>query len=324
MSFRITIQPSAHVMENHPGESLLESALMSGLPVDYGCSNGNCGRCRARLVDGEIERVRHSDFVFPRMEADAGWFLMCCHGARSDVVIDTGIASGSGDIPLQEIEVKVRKVAPLDEEYFLLHVQTPRTRRLRFLAGQGARLSRGEQHCTLPIASCPCDDRNIHFHIPRQGAPCDAAALSTLRAGDTLNLNGPIGDFVLDAVSTRPRIMIGAGDGMAPLKSIVEHSLALAPAVPVSLLLVENASSKHYLHNLLRSWQDALDNFTWYSTDSGDAHCADEVRAFTASHAADPTTCDFYLCGPAAFIDAASSALGDWPIPAANIHRCAM
>ncbi|MCZ7600871.1 MAG: 2Fe-2S iron-sulfur cluster-binding protein [Gammaproteobacteria bacterium] len=88
--------PSGRRIENHPDESLLQSALNAGLAVDYGCSNGNCGKCRARLVSGEIERLAYSDFVFREDEKADGWFLMCCHRAASDVVIDTSLAGAAG------------------------------------------------------------------------------------------------------------------------------------------------------------------------------------------------------------------------------------
>ncbi|KAA3628093.1 MAG: hypothetical protein DWQ08_07460, partial [Proteobacteria bacterium] len=283
MSHDITIRPSGHHVDNHPGESLLESALNAGLSVDYGCSNGNCGKCRARLVSGAIDRLHHSDFVFTPAEKNEGWFLMCCHAAATDAVIDTGLAAGSDDIERQRIDVKVRKIAPLDDRHTLLHVQTPRTRRLRFLAGQSAMLSSGGAILSLPIASCPCDDRNIHFHLDNES---DADALAALRVGATLRLEGPLGDFVLDAASPRARIMIGAGRGLAPLKSIAEHSLALAPDVAVALLLFEPEGDPHYLRGWFRSWRDALDDFTFEAAGLG------QVARAVGGFAASPTPAD--------------------------------
>ena len=243
----------------------------------------------------------------------------CCHSAASDLLIDAPLASGAEDIPVQEIEVRVRKVLPLDDEYTLLHVQTPRTRRLRFLAGQSARLRDAVASCTLPIASCPCDDRNIHFHVPSDPEMCSAAErLTSLNTGDALTLTGPEGGFVLDAESDRPRLMIGAAAGLAPLKSIVEHSLALTPAIPVSLLLVETGTGPHCLHNLFRSWRDAMDNFSYECCDSGTGSASEAMRAFLAAVADE--SFDVYVSGPEDVIDSARGVLTELDVPDERIH----
>lgn len=319
MTFRVEIRPSGHCIESHPHESLLDSALAAGLAVDYGCSNGNCGKCQARLLEGELERLRYSDFAFPRGEVERGWFLMCCHGVRGDAVIDTGVARDNRDIAIQEIEVKVRKVAPLDERHTLLHVQTPRTRRLRFLAGQWARLSAQGDGCRLPIASCPCDDRNIQFHIANDPEACaDATRLMALRPGTTLRLVGPEGDFVLDMESPRPRVMIGAAGGMAPLKSIVEHSLALAPDIPVNLLLLEGAT-RHYMRDLLRSWRDALDHFQFDVAPM--AVISKAIRELVETPTRRPDAADYYVAGPEPVVEQAVGILTDLGVPEHRIRR---
>ena len=47
-----------------------------------------------------------------------------------------------------------------------LQVQTPRTQTLRFMAGQRARLTLEQgASAELPIASCPCNGRNLHFFV---------------------------------------------------------------------------------------------------------------------------------------------------------------
>ena len=312
MTHRVTLQPSGHVFENPPGESLLDSALSSGLAVAYGCSNGNCGKCRARRVDGEVRRLKHSDFAFSAADASAGWFLLCCHAAASALVLDTGVARDPRDIERQEIEVKVKRVVPLDARWSQAHVQTPRTRRLRFLAGQWARLTRGDRHVELPIASCPCDDRNLQFHVAVDGE--DAALFEP---GATLALSGPLGEFVLDADSTRPRLMVGADAGMAPLASIIEHSQSLDESIAVSLLLIGDAGHAHYLDNQLRSWRDALDSFD-YVRAARDS-LAEGIRQLPGATA--PGEADWYVAGPAALVDATVAELSGMNVPPHRVRR---
>ena len=53
MSAHVTIKPSGHEFFVEGNDTLLEAALRAGVSLNYGCSNGNCGECRARLVSGE-------------------------------------------------------------------------------------------------------------------------------------------------------------------------------------------------------------------------------------------------------------------------------
>lgn len=40
-----------------PGESFLNAALRAGVDVAYGCATGTCGKCKASVLAGSIERV---------------------------------------------------------------------------------------------------------------------------------------------------------------------------------------------------------------------------------------------------------------------------
>ena len=68
-------------------DSVLEGALRAGVPLNYGCSGGNCGLCKAKLISGEIKKTRFHDYV--RSEADKrdNMFLMCSNTAVTDLVI---------------------------------------------------------------------------------------------------------------------------------------------------------------------------------------------------------------------------------------------
>jgi ferredoxin-NADP reductase/uncharacterized protein YcbX len=68
------------------GQMLLDTALDAGVQVDYGCRAGVCGRCRAKLLEGEI--ATHGEFALTPTEKAAQFFLMCQAEAMSDVMID--------------------------------------------------------------------------------------------------------------------------------------------------------------------------------------------------------------------------------------------
>ena len=59
----VQMLPSGHRVEVPPGVSIVEAALSAGIYVPYGCNNGTCGDCVARVVSGELVTCRHSDYV---------------------------------------------------------------------------------------------------------------------------------------------------------------------------------------------------------------------------------------------------------------------
>jgi len=266
----IKILPAHNTFQQWGSQSLLDGALKAGIAVAYGCSNGNCGACKAKLLQGHIERIRYHDYVLPEAEKGAGYFLMCAHKAKSDLVIEAEQACGADDIPMQQVKTRVKKFTALDERVNLLRVQTPRTQTLRFLAGQKVVVTLpDDSRATLAIASCPCDERNIEFHIPLNGSPFAQHPLPALKMNDTILLEGPLGDFTLESFCEKPSLFIAEETGFAAIKSLIEHAFSLEMSCPLELHLMHR-SDKHYLHNLARSWQDAMDNVV-YRTYPGNA-----------------------------------------------------
>jgi CDP-4-dehydro-6-deoxyglucose reductase len=263
MAAHVRIQPSGHEFFQEGHDTLLEAALRSGVALDYGCSNGNCGRCKARVVSGQVKKVRNHDFHISDTEKEQGYVLMCSNTAVTDVDLEAQVAGGVQDIPFQQIEAKVKSVEPLGQEHLLVHLQTPRTHRMRFLAGQAATLEISKSvHAILPIASCPCDDRNLHFHVHRQpGNVFSDYVFGKLKHGDTVKVEGPQGEFILAEKAGRPFIFIAFDDGFAPVKSLIEHAMALETGNPIHFYWIASSLDDIYLPNVGRAWSDALDEF---------------------------------------------------------------
>jgi CDP-4-dehydro-6-deoxyglucose reductase, E3 len=318
MSAHVQVTPSGREFFVDGNDSLLEAALRSGLSLDYGCSAGSCGKCKAKVVSGQVQRTRHSDYVLTAAEKNAGFVLMCCHSALTDLVIEAREAHGARDMPLQSIDARVKSVSPLGEQMRLLHLQTPRSNRLRFLAGQSVALSLAEGvGVSLPVASCPCDDRNLQFHVRR--APGSAFAervFAGLKGVDAVHLEGPRGEFVLDEASPRPLVFIAGAEGFAPIKSLIEHAMALDVAETLHLVWVARGAGGHYLDNLCRSWSDALDNFHYAPIASDDESALERVLQDHPRLAER----DVYVAGPAAWTGAVEFRLLEHGLPRAQLH----
>ncbi len=298
MSAQATVLPSNHEFFIEGVESILEAGLRGGLSLNYGCSNGNCGLCKMRVVSGEVRRVKHHDYTLTEAEKGLGYILGCCNTALTDVVLEADEARGTCDIPRQTIPLRIKKIDRLPQDVLVVSTRTPRTNRLRFLAGQRATLSIDHVGEGLyPIASCPCDDMNLQFHIGLEANDAIAAYLDeSAKVNDLLNLEGPVGSFVLNENSPNSLVFIAEGIGFASIKGLIEHAMALDAAEYIYFFWFAAGDEALYQKNLCRAWNDALDNFEFVALDAA-ASWHPEDPIMTALDTQDPAGFDYYLCG---------------------------
>lgn len=310
MMAQVTLRPSGHQFAVHGQTDLLQAGLQAGLKLNYGCGNGSCGMCKVRVIAGEVHRTAPSDYPLSQAEKALGYTLMCCHtAASSEVTLELLEAGGPQDIAAQEIVAKVRALGTLDGETRLLHLQTPRTHRLRFLAGQSVELGwtmpggAGDVHCSLPMASCPCDDRNLQFFIARDDTDAFARQVfdAAIAPGDAITVRGPTGSFVL-AEGNRPLVFAACDTGFAPIKSLIEQALALDDAPSLSLFWLATRVGGHFLANQCRAWSEALDSFEYELVT--DPEPVEGARRIAQAMRVDlfDIDCNFYLAGPQAFV----------------------
>ena len=137
-----------------------------------------------------------------------------------------------------------------------------------------------------------------------------------LRAGDALELRGPIGGyFVWDERLGGPLLLIGGGSGVVPLRAMLRHHLAAGSDVPLRLLYsARSLADVIYREELMRMIEDdGLDiRFTLTRQQpanwSGYARRIDLPLLAEVSFPRDehPLT---YICGPTSFVEAAASGL---------------
>ena len=325
MSAHVTVKPSGHEFFVEGNETVLQAALRAGLAPSYGCGNGNCGLCKARVVSGHLKQVHNTDYPLSTSERTQGYALLCSHTAVSDLVVEMLEAKSPDDIPQQEIVAKVKSVAPLSPDIMLLHLQTPRTNRLRFLAGQRVTLNvtgntanfRGE----YAIASCPCDDRNVLFHVCRNDEDELARRLfaGAVKPNDLVSLFGPFGDFVLKKDSPNDLVFVACDSGFAPVKSLIEHAVASDLPGMQRLIWAATRPDGHYYENQCRAWADALETFSYVALRAADLQTAGIEAARRVLDEDELGHRDVYIVGPVAFVSAVEHALSAGGLPASQM-----
>ena len=73
-------------IECNAGDNLLEVARRANVAIDAPCSgNGSCGKCRVRLLEGELETIKSRHIS--EEEYTAGWRLSCNSKVMSDCTV---------------------------------------------------------------------------------------------------------------------------------------------------------------------------------------------------------------------------------------------
>ena len=313
---KIRLLPSQREFDQRPNESMLEAALRAGVALDYGCASGTCGKCIARVISGTVTRISYSDFTLTEAERAQNTVLLCCNSATTNAVLHVREAEGSADISLQTIDLRVRKLETLSPGMLLLHLRTPRSNTLRFLAGQRAQLDFGMGITRqLSIASCPCDSLNLQFHIQASDTQL-FTRVRQLGSNDSVKLRGPFGGFIFEEHSNRPSLFIAYGAGFAPIKSLLEHTLSLERPQPVHVLWLA-APHGHYMHNYCRALADALDNVYYLPLILEGA--GQDVLAQALDSLENVRDFDVYLSAPGEILARARDTLITGGVPTARI-----
>lgn len=82
-------------------ETILEALERSGTDVPFGCRKGQCGTCKSRVAEGEVELGDEASlFALPAHEREEGLVLLCCAYPVSDlVVVEPLFLDAVADIP---------------------------------------------------------------------------------------------------------------------------------------------------------------------------------------------------------------------------------
>jgi CDP-4-dehydro-6-deoxyglucose reductase, E3 len=274
MGFTVKLLPNEQEFVVESNETILEAAVRAGITLNYGCSHGNCGLCKGRVIAGGVEQVRHQDFIFSSVEKLQRYALMCTSTATTDLIIEARLAGEAVKFAVQQFKAKVRRLEFVSDELLILHLRPARVSHFQFLAGQYATLSLpGVGELDSSIASCPCDDKRLEFHIRHlQGEPVSEYCFNSLKPGEWLDIAAPKGDFVLRENSRRPMIMIAFDTGFAAIKSLLEQATAQEKERGIHLYWIACGKEGQYLQNLCRAWQDALDEFQYTPISIADSY----------------------------------------------------
>lgn len=317
MQFQISTEPGAQSFEASPEQTVLEAALAAGLLLPYGCRDGACGTCKARVISGEFDPGNTSGSGLSAEERAQGHALLCQARPRSDMVLAVRTLARVGDIPCKRMPCRVQSLERVGPDVMILTVRLPASEQFRFRAGQyiDFLLADGRRR-SFSIANPPNQADHLELHVRRvEGGSFTTHVFDSMKVRDILRLEGPLGSFFLREDTLRPIVLIAGGTGFAPIKSIIEHAIDTQCSRPMVLYWGARDREGLYRDDLARTWESALPGFRYIPVLS-DANATHEWqgRRGLVHHAvmediADLSGYEVYACGAPAMIDAARSDL---------------
>jgi tetrachlorobenzoquinone reductase len=82
--FDVRLHRSGRTIAVPPGETILDVLLDAGVNVSFSCTEGVCGTCETKVIDGIPD---HRDtFLSDEEKAENGKIMICCSRSKSPVL----------------------------------------------------------------------------------------------------------------------------------------------------------------------------------------------------------------------------------------------
>ena len=105
--YKVRFLPRDRVFPAEPGETLLETAMRSGVHINASCGgNGACGKCRIRIKEGQVDSSPSP--VISETDYDAGVRLACRTRPLGDVTVEIPFESQVDRVSLKRRETSPR------------------------------------------------------------------------------------------------------------------------------------------------------------------------------------------------------------------------
>ncbi|MEM7443312.1 MAG: 2Fe-2S iron-sulfur cluster-binding protein [Pseudomonadota bacterium] len=328
MAFSVTIRQSGETIGDpltvHMGDTLLATALAAGLPLPHSCQAGNCGSCKVRLVEGEVEMTPFSEYALTDGEREDGLILAC----RSVPWSDCEIALLNEDEivvhPQRDLTCTVASISNYTHDIKRVILNIEAGGPFSFSAGQYASLTFANGLARdYSMANRP-EERRLEFHIRDTGGAVSRHVHDHLRPGDTVRVEGPIGTAHLRDNHDGPVLAIAGGSGLAPIKSIVETALANGATQPIHLFFGARQERDLYLQEQFRALERRHPNLRFTPVLSEPDGPTDRPVGYVGDVAteqvADLSDLRAYLAGPPVMVESTTALLTERGLAAERIH----
>lgn len=323
----IDINNGTRIITARGGKPLLGTLVDQKLFIPSACGGrGTCGYCKVKVLEGAGPILPTEEPFLSKEERAAGIRLSCQCKLRAPMKI----AIPEELLSVREFTCVVEHIKPLTHDIREFRFRLIDPPEISYIPGQYMQVfapkyekSDAEVYRAYSISSDPRDRNAIELVIRLvPGGICTTYCFEYLKAGDTVRLNGPYGEFRLSSTNA-PMVMIAGGSGMAPIKCLLHHMQNEGISREAHYFFGANYVRELFYLDELRQFEQTLPNFTFTPVVAkpepdwkGETGWVTEAvdRAYT-----DLSRHEAYLCGSPGMIDAAIKVLTKHGMPEANI-----
>jgi NAD(P)H-flavin reductase/ferredoxin len=268
----LTLHPGPATASARAGETLLEAGLRAGLVLPYECRAGGCGLCVCTVLHGRVDPGPVQEAALtPAMRA-RGQALMCCAVALEDVELEVeGVESlVTAAAAPQRHRARVARMERLSPSLMRLFLSLGPGERIDYTAGQYIHIvlddgaKRAYSFASAPPLALDPAAQTIELHVRLiPGGRFTTHVFERMREGDTVQFEGPLGRFALNAASPRPVLFVAGATGFAPVKSILEDAFRRGVQRPMTLYWGVRSAAELYLQDEVRRWEREHPNFRY-------------------------------------------------------------
>ncbi len=304
-------------------EKVLDAAFRNRINLPMDCSDGVCGTCKCKAESGTYDLGDdYIDDALTEDEAGQGLVLTCQMVPQSDCVIAVPVPSTACKTGTGQFSATVSAVQPLGDAAYELVLDVADAAPA-FLPGQYVNISvpGSSLHRSYSFSSAPGDDR-MSFLIKQVPGGLMSSWLQGARAGEPLQMTGPLGSFYLRAV-TRPLLFLAGGTGLAPFLSMLEVLARDGVTQPIHMVYGVTRDADLVLVERLQAYALQIPGFS-FSTCVADPQTAHARQGYVTHHlpaqALHGGNVDVYLCGPPPMVDAVQQHFKAEGIVPAHFH----
>jgi len=239
------------------GDTVLDTLLEQGHIIPNNCQAGACQSCIMQVTRGKVPEI--SQKGLKDSQKAKGFFLACSCSPKEDIDIQLI------DTEQLRFSARVSEISKLSADVIELKIKMADA--FEYYAGQYVTLWKDDYlGRSYSIASIPEKGEELCFHIRQvQNGQFSGWIHNELIVGDTLSVQGPVGDCFYTAGNPEQNLLlIGTGTGLAPLYGIVHDALKQDHRGEIHLFHGALNPSGLYLTTELTSLAQQYSNFIYH------------------------------------------------------------